>query len=89
MAGSPGGGAGAGEFDRARQSWTAEDDGTWGPEGGLGGAGGDAGDPFFMPVGPGGNGQGREQDRIRQAWLAEDDDLWGALEPAVPPVIGA
>lgn len=88
MTGSPGGGAGAGGFDRARQSWTTEDDGTWGGDGGgLGGAG-EAADSFFMPVGAGGNGKGREQDRARQAWLAEDDDLWGAAEPAVPPVIG-
>jgi uncharacterized protein YukE len=88
MAGSPGGGAGASGFDRARQSWITEDDGTWSADGGgLGGAG-EAGDSFFMPVGAGGNGRGREQDRVRQAWLAEDDDLWGAAEPAVPPVIG-
>lgn len=88
MAGSPGGGAGSSEIDRARQSWTTEDDGIWGSEGsGLSGSG-EAGDPFFMPVGPRGNGQGRERDRLRQAWLAEDDDLWGALDPAVPPVIG-
>jgi hypothetical protein len=88
MGGSPGGGA-AGSEDRVRDSWTTEDDGTWGSEGGGLGGPGEAGDPFFMPVGPGGNGQGREQDRLRQAWMAEDDDLWGALEPAVPPVIGA
>jgi hypothetical protein len=88
MAGSPGGGAGASEIDRARQSWTTEDDGTWGSEGGGLAGSGEAGDPFFMPVGPGGNGHGRERDRLRQAWLAEDDDLWGALDPAVPPVIG-
>ena len=88
MTGSPGGGAGAGGIDRDRQSWTTEDDGTWGSDGGGPGGPGEAGDPFFMPVGPGGNAQGSERDRIRQAWLAEDDDLWGALEPAVPPVIG-
>ena len=88
MTGSPGGGAGAGGFDRARQSWITEDDGIWGADGGgLGGAG-EAGDSFFMPVGAGGTGRGREQDRARQAWLAEDEDLWGAAEPAVPPVIG-
>ena len=87
MAGSAGGGTGAGGAGRARQSWTTEDDGTWGPDGGLNGAG-DAGDSFLMPVGPGGNGRARERDRARQAWLAEDDDLWGAREPAVPPVIG-
>jgi hypothetical protein len=87
MTGTAGGGAGAGSFDRARQSWTTEDDGTWGPEGGLGGAA-EGGDGFVMPVGPGGNGQGREQDRARQAWLAEEDDLWGAGEPVVPPVLG-
>ncbi len=87
MTGSAGGGAGAGSFDRARQSWITEDDGTWGPEGGLGG-GAAGGDGFVMPVGPGGNGQGREQHRARQAWLAEEDDLWGAGEPAVPPVLG-
>jgi hypothetical protein len=89
MGGSPGGGAAGSEMDRVRDSWTTEDDGTWGSEGGGPGGPGEAGDPFFMPVGPGGNGQGREQDRLRQAWMAEDDDLWGALEPAVPPVIGA
>jgi uncharacterized protein YukE len=94
MTGSPGGGAGAGGFDRARQSWTTEDDGTWGADGGGLGAAGEAGDGFFMPVGPGdgggrGGGRGdRTRDRARQAWLAEDDDLWGAAEPAVPPVIG-
>ncbi len=87
MTGTAGGGAGAGSSDRARQSWTTEDDGTWGPEGGLGGAAA-GGDGFVMPVGPGGNGQGREQDRARQAWLAEEDDLWGAGEPVVPPVLG-
>jgi uncharacterized protein YukE len=87
MAGSPGGGAGAGGSDRARQSWTTEDDGTWGTDGGgLGGAG-EVSDSFLMPVGPGGRND-RERDRARQAWLAEDDDLWGAAEPAVPPVIG-
>ncbi len=78
MAGSPGGGAGAGGSDRARQSWIGEDDGTWGADGGGPAGAGEASDGFFMPVGPGGNGRGREQDRVRQAWLAEDDDLWGA-----------
>jgi hypothetical protein len=87
MAGYPGGGAGAGGIDRARLSWTTEDDGTWGPDTGLDGTGA-ADDAFFMPVGPGGGRQRREPERIRQAWMAEDDDLWGVPEPAVSPLTG-
>jgi hypothetical protein len=93
MMGMPGGGAGQGGLGRARESWTGEDEGTWGPDATAGGAadGADATAdgmfPGMMPLGGAGGGQGQDKDRSRQAWMAEDEDVWGAGQPAVPPVI--
>jgi hypothetical protein len=93
MMGMPGGGAGQGGLGRARESWTSEDEGTWGPDATAGGAadGADATAdgtfPGMMPLGGTGSGQGQDKDRSRQAWMAEEEDVWGAGQPAVPPVI--
>jgi hypothetical protein len=89
MMGTPGG-AGQSGLGRERETWTSEDEGTWGPDasGAADGAGAaaDGGFPGMMPVGAGG-GQGQERDRNRLAWMSEEDDLWGAGQPATPPVI--
>jgi hypothetical protein len=93
MMGMPGGGAGQGGLGRMRDSWASEDQGTWGPDGPVGGTADGAGAaadgtfPGMMPLGGTGGGQGRERDRPRQAWMDEDEDVWGAGQPAVPPVI--
>jgi hypothetical protein len=93
MMGMPGGASGQGGLGRARDSWTSEDEGTWGPDAAAGGAadGADATAdgmfPGMMPLGGTGGGQGQDKDRFRQAWMAEDEDVWGAGQPAVPPVI--
>ena len=91
MGGAPGG-AGQGGAGRLRESWAAEEQGTWGPEAPAGGATDGAGvaadgaGPGMMPVGAGG-GRGQERDRNRLVWMSEEDDLWGAWQPAIPPVI--
>ncbi len=87
MGGVPGG-AGQDGIGRARQSWTAEEEGTWDPAAAdtAAGAGAPAGSGVgAMPAGAG-PGRDRDQDRIRQAWMAEED-LWCAGQPVVPPVI--
>jgi hypothetical protein len=91
MMGGVSGGAGQDGIGRARQSWTAEEEATWGQDAAAAdtaagaGAAADSG-VGAMPAGAG-PGRHRDQDRARQAWMAEDDDLWGTGAPAVPAVI--
>jgi hypothetical protein len=93
MMGGVSGGAGQGELGRARQSWVAEEEGTWGPDAAPGGAAAgadpaaEAGVGGMMPAGAG-SGTGQQRDRTRQSWMAEEEDLWGGGQPAAPPVIG-
>jgi uncharacterized protein YukE len=90
MAGA-GGAGGPGEADRSSQSWTSEDEATWGPDLGPGLAAGPeaaAGDGMGWMMPGGGAGRGQDRERSRLAWTGEDDDFWAAGGPAVPPVIG-
>jgi hypothetical protein len=93
MMGMPGGGGvGQGGLDRMRESWSSEDEGTWGQDTAFGGAadGADATSdgmfPGMMPLG-GTSSSRQDRDRFRQAWMDEDEDVWGTGQPAVPPVI--
>jgi hypothetical protein len=93
MMGMPGGGVGQGGPGRMRESWSSEDEGTWGPDAAVGGtadgadATADGTFPGMMPLGGTSAGQRQDRDRFRQAWMDEDEDVWGAGQPAVPPVI--